>query len=293
MKLPSGRPWINLLILMSNTRSPVVPCADMRSCPSCAETRPLPGNGFRGGELQLANATLLSERARQRVQRLRELEQAVADFSKAIELDASSERAWYELGALPLHLGPVKEYQQHCRQMLQRFGNTTDVASGWRVAKACLLAPGAVDDLTIPLTLAGRAVEQDPGVWSWQVQGLTEYRAGRFPAAVDALMKADDIGRTSAPHLAAVATTWTALAMAEHQVGRTREARQLLRQATEAVESVWSGGDLGEAWNDWLICRALLREAEPLINAQPSTTRSAVVQPPRTLPLCDRRQQVA
>jgi hypothetical protein len=64
------------------------------------------------------------------------------------------------------------------------------------------------------------------------------------------------------------AAAWLILAMAQHQSGKPVEARAGLHKATQIINTklpTLESGDIGNAWNDWIISHALLKEAQGLI----------------------------
>ena len=156
-------------------------------------------------------------------QNLTQLDHAIADYSRAIELDPNNANAHFELGdacarlgrwdqaqaeigraaeldpgnqwymfhasVLQLRAGDLAGYRRVCREMLKRFGDTRKPEVAERTAKTCLLAPDAVADLAPVLTLADRAVRGTEKSSNYRyfvlVKGLAESRAGRNAEAVN------------------------------------------------------------------------------------------------------------
>ena len=187
-------------------------------------------------------------------QNLKQLDHAIADYSKAIELDPNNANAHFELGdayarlgrwdqalaaigkaaeldpgnqwymfhatVLQLRTGDVAGYRRVCREMLKRFGDTRKPEVAERTAKTCLLVPDAVADLAPVLTLADRAVTGTEKSSNYHyfvlVKGLAEYRAGRNAEAVNWVERlAPNAGGRDID-----AAAFAVLAMAQHQLGR-------------------------------------------------------------------------
>jgi Flp pilus assembly protein TadD len=140
-----------------------------------------------------------------------------------------------------------------------------------RTAKVCTLAPGAVADFGVVERLAQVAVTgtEQHSYYHYFVlaKGLTEDRAGRHAEAVQWLErfapKADrgyDFD----------AIAFAALAMAQHRLGRTDEAKESLAKAQAIVARNIPDRSEGRPfragnWHDWLHAEILVREAEGLV----------------------------
>jgi tetratricopeptide (TPR) repeat protein len=213
-------------------------------------------------------AALLQARGRLRAQ-YGQWKKAIPDLARALELKPNDDLIWYLLAPLLLEDGDVAGYHKHCQAMLARFGATDDLPTVSRIAKGAMLLPLAAADLTAASKLAETAVtvgRNDARAAYFQfVKGLAEYREGRFATAAEWAKKAlnkpsEDSQRD--------AQAYAVLAMAYHQLGQTNEARAILANAKEVTDTKLpkaDSGDLGEAWNNVLIARILLREANTLI----------------------------
>jgi len=102
------------------------------------------------------------------------------------------------------------------------------------------------------------------------VKGLAEYRQGHFASAAEWLRKVDgqtgDMYRTVQAHMA--------LAMAQHQLKQTEEARVTLAKGLEIADTHFpkpGKASLDEQWHDWIIAHTLMREARALIEDGPKT----------------------
>jgi eukaryotic-like serine/threonine-protein kinase len=233
-------------------------------------------------------------------QNLKQLDHAIADYSKAIELDPNNADAHFELGdayarlgrwdqalaaigkaseldpgnqwymfhaaVLQLQTADLAGYRRVCREMLKRFGDTRKPEVAERTAKTCLLVPDAVADLAPVLALADRAVtEQSSNRYFLLCKALAEYRAGRNAEAVkwEERVAPDAGGRDI--DVAAFAV----LAMAQHQIGRREQAFAALDKAEAVVAKKMgdpgTGRPYARDWDDWLRSRILLDEARKLM----------------------------
>ena len=88
---------------------------------------------------------------------------------------------------LQWQIGDREGYRRLCRDMLDRFGQTSDPLIAHRVARACLLTPDLADEAERVMQLADRTVRGTEGTGLYgvflQTKGLAEYRAGRRSAA--------------------------------------------------------------------------------------------------------------
>jgi serine/threonine protein kinase/Tfp pilus assembly protein PilF len=210
---------------------------------------------------------------------------ALAVLEKASKLDQEDHLTWYNAAPLHLLVNDVDGYRRVCREMLQRFGQTTDPKIADRTAKTCLLLPGAVSDAEYDLALkladyaAADTTQRDAFPYFALNGAFADYRRGRYKRAIDRLNK-DVVGRNI--HIYGKAEAQLLLAMSHHQLQQTELAQKALAQAREielefpatgsrAVASPWRSA---AGWPRFLILR---REAEALIEkkAAPAPKRSA------------------
>ena len=139
------------------------------------------------------------------------------------------------------------------------------------MARACTLAPDAVAEASLPGRLAESELKASGRqFWSLTEQGALHYRAGRFPEAValfEESLRAD-------PKPGKAVLNWLWLALAQHRLGRTEEARRWLDRAAAWLDQYRDGmpdraeGDLGLHLHNWLEAQVLRREAEALIRPE-------------------------
>ena len=191
--------------------------------------------------------------------RLGRLEEARSAWHKALKSDPPGHKAWYGYAEFCLFLGQEDEYRQARRALLSKFATTTDPQVAERTARACLLLPTSGDELREAVSLSERAVAADRSKYQWAypffrfVQGLAEYRQGRFDEAI-ATMRGDAFGVLEpAPRLV--------LAMALHRHGRVVQARKTLAAAVWSHN--WRASKVRD--QDGWIYHVLRREAEKMI----------------------------
>src|SRR5213079_1337414 len=118
-------------------------------------------------------------------------------------------------------------YARACAHMAERCGQPRGPRA-YHVARACTLAPDAVADASLPARLAEAELKTYAGqFWSLTEQGALDYRAGRFEQAV-ALFE-QSLRANSKPGAAVL--NWLWLALANHRLGKTEEARRWLHKA--------------------------------------------------------------
>jgi serine/threonine protein kinase/WD40 repeat protein/tetratricopeptide (TPR) repeat protein len=196
-------------------------------------------------------------------------DQALTAIGQAAELDRANHWHVFQAAALQLWAGDLANYRRTCREMLERFGNTDQPEVADRAAKTCLLVPDAVADLDRVFKLADRAVTgtENRGNYHWFIfcKALAEYRAGRHARAVEWLGRFAPNSGGGNPDVAAFAV----LAMAKHKLAHPEQARAALRSAEgifrEKLPDPGKGRPFAGDWADWLRCQILLREAEKLL----------------------------
>jgi serine/threonine-protein kinase len=187
------------------------------------------------------------------------LEEARVAWSKFLERDPPDHGSWFGYAELCLFLGREDDYRRARRDLLKRFGDTTDPYAAERISRACLLRPATGDELRQAVTLAERAAGVDrsqyASAYPWFLfsRGLAEYRQGRFEQAMSTMR--GDASRVLGPAPRLV------LAMARHQCGQAAEAREALAAAVLGYD--WRANQVRDL-HGW-ICHALRREAEGMI----------------------------
>jgi hypothetical protein len=177
----------------------------------------------------------------------------------------------YQTATVLAEVGARAAYRKHCKDMLERFGSLRSPAIAERTAKACLLLPGMDEELKVVAALARVAVKEGADheylPYFEATRALADYRQGRLPAAEKQAKKA--LGEGNDPW-AAMVPARLVLAMTLHRRGQTAAARAELERATALLkEKAPTVERVPTFWQDWVICRLLLREAEGVL-ARPS-----------------------
>jgi WD40 repeat protein len=181
---------------------------------------------------------------------------AEADFRKASELGADSERIWDQIALLRLRAGDAAGYQRAFDQLAQRF--PTDVRRAWddRIPTAFL---GPYHGLDMARLLHELEASKDKYDSTAVEMGLYQYRLGRFADAVSSLtagLKDDKYCRET--------WAWFFLAMAHHRAGHAAEAKDCFDKAAAKLAE-WDKDDpREEIWNI-LALRLLKAEAEKVL----------------------------
>jgi serine/threonine-protein kinase len=187
----------------------------------------------------------------------------------ALAADPPGHDVWDGYAEFSLFVGREDEYRWARRQLLRRFGGTSDPHVAERTARACLLLPGAEAEFRQASVLIGRALAADRSKLEFWLapaffrfaQGLLAYRQGRFDET-SAIMKGDAAAVLGpAPGLV--------LAMAQCRLGQKAEAQKTLDKALKAFDWQPARADSREAW----MYHILRREAEGLIKPDPRGVR--------------------
>lgn len=199
---------------------------------------------------------------------------AFADFAESSRLNPEDQATWYYRATLLVQTGDQPGYSRCCQTMLERDGSSTNLAIAMRTAKACLLLPAAAGvDLAAVARLAEFCVtagKESVNLATFQaLQGLADYRQGKFDQAVEWSTKA--LAQAGTNHLRD-AQARAVLAMAQQASGQTEPARAALSQATELADArlpELGSDELGPDWHNWIVARALLAEAATRVAAPP------------------------
>jgi tetratricopeptide (TPR) repeat protein len=192
--------------------------------------------------------------------------EALDDFANVIELDPDNVMNRYWQALAHVAAGDLDGYKRACAAMIERFGQSDKPEIGHWVAWTAVLAPAAVADLNVPVTLAGMALTRDPQNSSFANSlGATLFRAGRFDEAVQRLSAVstawDNAGTKPTMHSAAYTRFF--LAMAHHRLGHTEEGRQWLDKAVQQMNEETRNENV--AWNRRATLHLFRREAEELL----------------------------
>jgi len=182
-------------------------------------------------------------------------------------MDAPNNDDQFNLTVLLLESGDMANYRAHCQKMTSGFGAAKEPGPIGKTAEVCLLVAEAGSRSEAACQLADQALTLGKdSYWVYYLQsvkGLAQYRAGHFASAVDWAGKS--IGQpTMVGGPRPDAAAYLVLAMAQHQLKLSEEARAALTKGAEIVNTKLlklENSPLDENWVDWLIAHILLREA--------------------------------
>jgi serine/threonine-protein kinase len=185
--------------------------------------------------------------------------EAQAGWRTALDANPPEYRAWLGFAELCLFLGQEEEYHRARRELLDRFGATTEPVIAEPIGRACLLRLATEDELRKSVALVNRAVAARASTPAWIYRfyrfahGLAEYRQGRLASAIAEMR--GEASQTMGPSPRLV------LAMAQHDQGQKQQARRTLATAVVAFDWSVAQADDRDVW----ICHILRREAEAKI----------------------------
>jgi tetratricopeptide (TPR) repeat protein len=216
--------------------------------------------------------------------------EARAALARAVDRDGQGWQVWAWHAKACLAAGDGAGYRRACTELLDRFGQTQDLAVGNNVAWACAVGPGAAADLGPAVRLAERAVADRWDDYNrLNTLGGVLLRAGRTEEAIARLQQA--LKRRQSNQV----SDELLLALAYQRCGQAEEARRWLNQARawfERGQAPVRAGSLAAAgasgplallpslggevpdpraralgWETWLELQLLRREAEALLKA--------------------------
>jgi hypothetical protein len=164
-----------------------------------------------------------------------------------------------------------KAYQDVCRRMLQRFGESKDMWAAERTANVCLFRPDGPGDRKKLLALAQTAHAGDPKTpWNVLALALAHTRAGQPEKAVKLVQEyllAYPPGYGEPYEI----TLTLVLGIAQARLGQADEAREELSGGLKRLAQAYPPGSkqLRPPGHGWVQCHALRREAEELLKHKP------------------------
>jgi serine/threonine protein kinase len=198
----------------------------------------------------------------------------VISFAPSNHTDAQYHAAYYNLAALLLQTGELGEYEHYREEIIRHFAQTTDPIAAERLAKICLTIPPRGTEVQSLGRMADVAIAAGPSHPAWPyfqfAKGLADYRQGLFNTAAERLER---VAAASGDTFRTIQAR-SVLAMAQHQLGKTNEARASLTQVSDLADRNFpkSGKGGGDAWDNYVIARVLLREAKAVIERDPTNS---------------------
>jgi eukaryotic-like serine/threonine-protein kinase len=203
-----------------------------------------------------------------------------ADCFASLVQRAPTNHVYYQgLATLLAASGDLQNYQSCCKEIVSRFGGTTNPFVSDRMAKVCSMLPSSGTDPDVVAKMAEAAAEADTTnrcfTYFQCSKGMAEYRRGHFTDAINYEDRAIAAVRRRPGHYFDDDTIWVdayaVSAMAHLQLNRADAARASLAKANRAAAQLPKpgSGDIGVEWRGWIIAHILLDEATALIEGNP------------------------
>ncbi|HEY1787611.1 MAG TPA: protein kinase, partial [Verrucomicrobiae bacterium] len=197
--------------------------------------------------------------------------QALTNYAKMAKLKPSI-RSLGNLAVLSLQLGNPQAYDRWRGEILRQFETTTITGSAGFSAIDCLLAPPSPEEANrIDSMLNSKMSQSHFSIGSIGVEfgeGWLAYRQGRFADAKVWLQKGVR-GKVFLENwdVNPQVTVWVMLAMTEHQLQQTNDARATFVKGLQLAEAkmIKPGSDLGDEWYIWLMAHFVMREAAEMM----------------------------
>ncbi|HJZ91946.1 MAG TPA: protein kinase [Gemmataceae bacterium] len=215
---------------------------------------------------------------------------AAGDFRRFTEVTLRlSSELWCEFACVYLLADNLESYRTLCVRVLRtpdrvlpnpkstqtpaenESSRKTYGRIAYLAARTWSIAPKQGIDPAEAVRVAERAVAAETNAWHLHTLGLAQYRAGEFDWALETIQKSMSTG----PTWEGMACNHLALALIQHRLGRTDQARESLAKAVTRIEEVVSKLPKGMAHplpgmadHDSLACYVLRREAEGLIRGE-------------------------
>lgn len=193
---------------------------------------------------------------------LQRWDEAAADYERDLQQNAargglsglrSEINTRTALALLRLRLGQIDSYREHCEALLR--------SQIPRFSTACLVAPGAVKDLSLVLNYFEANSTRLPSLLNcFSLKAACEYRIGRVKEARDTLKTVSAEKRSPGDLFF--------LAMIQHRLGEPDEARQTLAAAVKQFEELQRPSATNDnptpsfTWQHRIVFDALRAEAE-------------------------------
>jgi WD40 repeat protein/Tfp pilus assembly protein PilF len=184
--------------------------------------------------------------------------EAEADLVIAVRNGGHEVMNWRDLATVQLALGRQARYRGTCSELLKNFADSSEARAKDMTAWTCALMNEAVVSWEPVLKLAEEGVREHPDQNHLNTLGAVLHRAGAQTEAIDrlreAMAKSDD----------KQGTCWDLvfLAMAQHRLGLTDDARKSLDRALKAMDEKERAA---LSWDQRVQWDLLRREAEALI----------------------------
>ncbi len=202
---------------------------------------------------------------------LQQWDKAAQDLWIPVREDPHAPVNWMCLAPTLLLADDEAAYQDCCRRVLEQFRNTSSAHAADVTCKICLLRPDVVTLSELPVKVLNESVNgPSPGdanrFWFWACKGLFEHRSGNPEAAIECVERS--LGFETIVDRAIVLDR-IVLAMAQHQSGRDKLAREALADAATIIRQLEPEMDARAKQTnlqDLLVAKVLYAEANELIH---------------------------
>jgi serine/threonine protein kinase len=209
--------------------------------------------------------------------------EAATNYFQSIAGQPGSIDAYSKLAAVLVQSGDLAGFGQLRRNILLQFGETTDPTMAGCVVNNCLMLPWSGLELERVGEIANAAVRASSNHWASNyiqfAKALAAYRQADFGTAVNSLQSPLlDQGKDTARD----AKAYLVLAMAHQRQGYPGYAHDALAAGLRVAARLPSSDNQLQdwnAWNDWVMVQALIREASAAIEPPPPLNRPGTGQP--------------
>jgi tetratricopeptide (TPR) repeat protein len=191
------------------------------------------------------------------------MDQAAADFSRAVKIKPEDQELWYKAAAARLGSGDLDAYRKIRAEALARFAGTQIPMAASDVLYISAVLPAQREEAETMVRLAGLALAAH--YYNKRLRAAVHYRAGQFDATIRDFGESFKVYPTRA-------WDWLFLAMAQHQLGRRDEARQSLEKAEAWIDRANKAQSAGSRvfwiwirWYEAVEVDYILREARALV----------------------------
>src|SRR5262249_7476718 len=142
---------------------------------------------------------------------------------------------WFEHACLRLIVGDRAGYLSFVQDICLREGRTSNPVVAYVLARSCIQSaePGVQPDQVV--RWAEQAVNHERSAWYLRTLGAAYYRAGQFDQAVRTLDESNQAYTTGVAATDVELENGPWLALAQMRLGRSSEARELVRKAQQAL----------------------------------------------------------
>ena len=205
-------------------------------------------------------------------------DRARADFEKAVSSESMSNYSRYHHALRRLSMDDLTAYRKGCRIMLEKSAETENSEEAYFTAWTCALTPNAIDDYSLAIELAERALNANPKLHSHQqCLGAVLYRDEKFDDAIEHLNKAVESENNA---YSSPAYGLYFLAMAHHRLGNAGKAQEFLDRANQQTNRELNDAHSSASWNRRFTLDLLRKEAKALFGIEEAPMNSDKGQPP-------------